>query len=301
MHPIVLNEPFRAVFYAPFYATIARGAAARQGLELRMVTVGDPNLAADQLLRGEADLAWSGPMRPMQRLSRDSAYPLRSFGAVVMRDPFLLMSRVPRPDFAVADLAKLRLGVVSEVPTPWWCLQDDLRRAGLDPLALDLVLDRTMAQNGAALMAGEIDVVMVFEPHAAMLEEQGASVCYAAASRGPCAYSAFYATRNRIAERRTEFGALLRAVAETLAWIGGATPEEISAAIADFFPDQPRARLIRMVARYRSLGIWTATPHFPPAALERLAGAMIGAGAMASFPGFEACVDAALEAEALGG
>ena len=28
MHPITLQEPFRAVFYAPFYAALARGAYA---------------------------------------------------------------------------------------------------------------------------------------------------------------------------------------------------------------------------------------------------------------------------------
>jgi hypothetical protein len=36
---------------------------------------------------------------------------------------------------------------VSEVPTPWWTLQDDIRRAGLDPDAVRRVTDRSMAEN----------------------------------------------------------------------------------------------------------------------------------------------------------
>jgi NitT/TauT family transport system substrate-binding protein len=299
LSPIILNEPFRAVFYAPFYAAEARGAFARQGLDLQMINVGNPAEAAQQLIDGTADLAWSGPMRPMQNLSRDPEHPLRCFGAVVMKDPFLLIGRGQRPGFRIADLAGLRLGVTSEVPTPWWCLQDDIRRAGLDPAGLDLVLGRTMPENAAALLAGEIDVAMLFEPFGAALEERGAAVWYAAAQRGPTSYSAFYATRARIASRRAEFQAMIRAMADTQAWITRADPKEIAMLVAPHFPDTPPAQLHRALARYQSLGIWAETPHFPPAALDRLAHAMISSGVMTRHPGFAACVDAELEESAL--
>ena len=299
MVPIVLNEPFRAIFYAPFYAAESRGAFARQGLDLKMVNVGNPAEAAQQLVDGVADVAWSGPMRPMQNLSRDPNHPLRCFGAVVMKDPFLLLGRGERPEFRIADLATLRLGVTSEVPPPWWCLQDDIRRAGLDPARLNLVLGRTMAENSAALLASEIDVAMVFEPFAAALEEQGARVWYAAAQRGPTSYSAFYATRARIAERADEFRAMIRAVAETQAWIAHADPGEMAEAVSARFTEIPSARLRQALARYQSLGIWAETPRFPPEALDRLAQAMISSGIMTHHPGFAACVDAALEEAAL--
>jgi NitT/TauT family transport system substrate-binding protein len=125
------------------------------------------------------------------------------------------------------------------------------------------------------------------------------TVWYAAAERGPTSYSAFYATRARIAERRAEFQAMIRAVAETQIWITRADPAEIAAAVAPRFPDVPPARLQRALARYQSLGIWAETPRFPPAALDRLAQAMISSGAMTHHPGFAACVDAELEEAAL--
>jgi NitT/TauT family transport system substrate-binding protein len=216
-----------------------------------------------------------------------------------MKDPFLLLGRMERPNFCIADLATLRLGVTSEVPTPWWCLQDDIRRAGLDPLQLDLVLGRTMAENAAALVAGEIDVAMVFEPFGTALEDEDARVWYAAASRGLTSYSAFYATPTRIAERRSEFQAMIRGMAEAQGWITRAHPEEIAETVAPRFPDLPLDRLQRALARYQRLGIWAETPHFPPAALDRLAAAMISSGAMAHHPGFATCVDAELVASAL--
>lgn len=299
MHPITLNEPFRAVFYAPFYVAEARGMFAAQGVDVVRATAGDPTKAAENLLAGVADIAWSGPMRPMMLRDRDPSCPLRSFCAVVMKDPFLLVGRGPRPGFTLANLPALRFGSVSEVPTPWWCLQDDLRRAGIDPDALDRTAGRSMADNIAAVLDGSLDVAQVFEPHAALAEAKGAAVWHRAADRGPSAYTAFYATEARIAERRAEFEAMIRAMATALGWIAEAPPEEIAATIAPLFPDIPRAVLTAALARYQGLHLWSPTPHFPRAAFEQLRGAMTSAGILAGTPTFEACVDEDIVTHAL--
>lgn len=301
MQPVILNEPFRAVFYAPFYVAEARGMFARQGVEVRRDTAGDPNKAAENLLSGRADIAWSGPMRPMLLRDRDPACPLRSFCAVVMKDPFLLVGRQARPGFALTDLPGLRFGTVSEVPTPWWCLQDDIRAAGLDPDALTRVTDRSMAENRAAVMAGSLDVAQMFEPHAALAEAQGGAVWHCAADRGPSAYTAFYATERRIGERSDAFEAMIRAMAEALSWIYAAPPEEIAATVAPMFPDVPRAALTASLARYQGLGLWSRTPHFPREAFEQLQRAMRSAGVIKGAPAFEACVDEAIVTRALAG
>lgn len=300
MQPVILNEPFRAVFYAPFYVAEARGMFARQGVEVRRDTAGDPNKAAENLLSGRADIAWSGPMRPMLLRDRDPACPLRSFCAVVMKDPFLLVGRGERPGFALTDLPGLRFGTVSEVPTPWWCLQEDIRAAGLDPDALTRVTGGSMADNAAAVLAGTLDVAQMFEPHAALLEAQGGTVWHRAADRGPSAYTAFYATEQRIAERRDAFEAMIRAMAEALSWIHAAPAEEIAATVAPMFPDVPRAALAASLARYQGLGLWSPTPHFPREAFDQLQRAMRSAGVIKGAPAFEACVDEAIVTRALG-
>ena len=301
MQPVVLNEPFRAVFYAPFYVAESRGMFAAEGVEVRRDTAGDPNKAAENLLSGRADIAWSGPMRPMWLRDRDPACPLRSFCAVVMKDPFLLVGRAARPGFTLADLPGLRFGTVSEVPTPWWCLQEDLRQAGIDPDALSRVTDRSMAENAAAVMAGALDVAQVFEPHAALAEAAGGAVWHSAADRGPSAYTAFYATEARIAERGAEFEAMIRAMARALTFVNGAPAEDIADAVAPMFPEVPRAALVRALGRYQALGLWPATPHFPRAAFDQLQGAMRSAGVIKGAPAFESCVDEAIVTRALGG
>ena len=54
-------------------------------------------------------------------------------------------------EFQLADLPRLKFATVSEVPTPWLCLQHDLRDQGVDPDRIDRVSDRTMASNLEAL------------------------------------------------------------------------------------------------------------------------------------------------------
>ena len=79
MKPIRLAEPFRAVFYAPFYVAEQRGFYARHGVTVTRATAGDPTKAAEALLADQADVAWSGPMRVIMMRAADPACPLRSF------------------------------------------------------------------------------------------------------------------------------------------------------------------------------------------------------------------------------
>ena len=301
MRPITLNEPFRAVFYAPFYIAESRGFYRRQGVEVTRDTAGDPNKAADNLLAGRVDIAWSGPMRPILLRARDPACPLRSFCAVVMKDPFYLLGAKPNPGFRTADLAGLRIGAVAEVPTPWWCSLLDIAEAGLDAAKLNVTMGPSMAENGVALLAGQLDVAQMFEPFASRVEAAGGHVWQAASDRGPTAYTAFYATEARIAERREEFQAMIRAIAESLAWIYATDAAEIAASVASYFPDVEQPMLAAALTRYQAKRLWSETPHFPRAAFTRLRDSMATAGQLPRLPSFEECVDEAIVAEALGG
>ncbi|SDB70458.1 ABC transporter substrate-binding protein [Belnapia rosea] len=299
MQPLTLIEPFRALFYAPFYLAEAEGLFAREGIDLRMVTAGSTDAAAAMLLAGKADLAWSGPMRPLLLRSRDPGCTLRSFCAVVMRDPFLLVGAAPRPGFALEELPGLRLGLVSEVPTPVWCLRGDLAQAGIDPMAIGEPAGPGMAENAGAVVAGALDVAQLFEPFACRVEDAGGAVWHAQANRGLTAYTAFYATEAGIAARRPALIGMVRAMQAALARIRQAPAEAVAAAIATRFPEVPEAHRVRAIARYQSLGLWEAGPAFPREAFDRLGAAMLAAGAITHVPPFEDCVDTALEAEAL--
>ena len=290
-HQLKVQEPFRALFYAPYYAALARGDYAAEGVAVTLLPGTVPSLAKDSVLDRTADLAWGGPMRLLLAHDADHACPLRLFGAVVMGDPFFLVGRQPNPGFKLRDLAQMTLGTVSEVPTPWWTLQDDIRQAGLDPLSIKRVTDRPMGENAAAVAAGTLDVAQLFEPLVSQMEAAGTGhVWYAQASRGPTSYTAFYARNDVIAAKRAAMEAMVRGLARTLTWFAGASPEEIVACIADFFTGGDTALMARAIQRYKSVNLWTKTPHFPPEALAQLERGMLSAGAIKRTPGFAGLV-----------
>jgi len=151
--PVTLQESLRGLLYAPYYAALALGAYRQEGLTIDFVSASAPAEAPAGLFSGTVDVAWGGPMRVMQMYETRPDCDLVCFGEVVTRDPFLLIGREPNPDFTLADLYGKRVATVSEVPTPWLCLQEDLRRAGLDPDALPRITDRSMADAAAAFAA----------------------------------------------------------------------------------------------------------------------------------------------------
>jgi NitT/TauT family transport system substrate-binding protein len=177
-------ENFRAVFYAPFYASRALGFYADEGVEVEWLGVSAPGDGVAGLRNGTVDLTWGGPMRVMKDRDLRANSPLVCFCEVVGRDPFCLVGRSQQA-FRLADLARLRIATVAEVPTPWMCLQHDLREHGIDPHRLDRAADRPMSENLAALRAGAVDVVQLFEPYVSFaLEEHIGRVLYAASDRG---------------------------------------------------------------------------------------------------------------------
>jgi NitT/TauT family transport system substrate-binding protein len=292
---IRLSENFRAVFYAPFYATQALGFYAREGVEVAFIGSSVPGDAVAGLLDGSVDLTWGGPMRVMKAHDAQPESPLVCFCEVVARDPFYLVGRADLTDFRLADLSRLRFATVSEVPTPWMCLQHDLRLAGIDPDRLDLVSDRTMPENVAALRDGRLDVAQVFEPFVAMAVRDGiGKILYTASRRGPTVYTSFIASRARIARDREAFAAMTRAVGTMQAWLAANGTDELAAATASFYPDVARDTLATALRRYGEAGLWAATPAMSRDGFARLADSLVSGRFLSRHPTYEDCVEQSL-------
>jgi NitT/TauT family transport system substrate-binding protein len=297
MH-VKLSENFRAVFYAPFYATHALGFYASEGVEVELLNSPAPAAAASGLLDGTIDLSWGGPIRVMKARDLDTRSPLVCFCEVAARDPFFLIGKADRAGFRLADLPRLKLATVSEVPTPWLCLQHDLREQGVDPTALNRVTDRTMADNLDALRKGELDVAQMFEPYVSMALRAGAGdILYAASSRGPTVYTTFLATRDSIRRNRAAFDAVIRAMRRTQAWVAEHSAEELADAVAPFYPDVAPEILASSLARYRDAELWARTPAISRQGFMRLADSLKSGGFISRMHAYEDCVDQSLGSE----
>jgi NitT/TauT family transport system substrate-binding protein len=297
---ITLSENFRALFYTPFYAAHATGAYARHGVQVDFRLSSDPNRTAAALRSGEVDVMWGGPLRVLLTHDADPASDIVCFCDVVARDPFFIIGREPRPSFRPADLTSVRLGTVSEVPTPWLCLQDDIRRDGADPATVVRTTTETMAANAAALRGGTLDAVQLFQPYAEELLTSGAGhLWYAAANRGLTAYTTLVTRRSVLQQKRPELLGMVRAMHQTLRWIRTTPGAEIQRALAGYFPDIPPAIYIAAIDRYRALDLYGADPVTRREGFDRLAAAMRSGSALKRDVPFEECVDNSLAEEAV--
>ncbi|SKA01388.1 NitT/TauT family transport system substrate-binding protein [Enhydrobacter aerosaccus] len=289
---IILSENFRALFYAPFYAAEATGAFKAAGVEVVLKPSPEPGAAVAALKSGEVDVMWGGPLRVMLSHQADPACDLVCFCDVVARDPFFVIGNRPRPDFSLTDLATIRFATVSEVPTPWICLQQDIRRAGLDPDTLERVTDRSMAENEAALAAGTIEAVQLFQPYAERLIRSGAGhVWYAAANRGRTAYTTLVTRRGVLEDRADEIARMVQAFHRTLGWFAGAPALEIARTLSRYFPELAVPLFAQCIERYRDLKLWATDPVVRREGYDRLHTAMRSAGALTRDIPFEAVVD----------
>ena len=293
MH-VKLSENFRAVFYAPFYATHALGFYTGEGVEVELLNSPAPAAAAAGLLDGSIDISWGGPMRVMKARDEDAASPLVCFCEVAARDPFFLVGKSDPSTFRLHDLTQRKLGIVSEVPTPWLCLQHDLRLQGIDPAAIDCVAGRTMADNLEALRQGRLDVAQMFEPYVSMALRDGAEILYAANSRGPTVYTTYLASRDSIARNRAAFEAMVRATRRTLAWVAEHSADELTDAVAPFYPHVAGELLASSLRRYHAAGLWARTPEVSRQGFARLADSLHSAGFIAKLHAYEDCVDESL-------
>jgi NitT/TauT family transport system substrate-binding protein len=295
-----LYENFRFVLYAPFYAAHAIGAYAAEGLDVELLPSPGIGRAEEELLAGSVDVLWMGPMRVMKHHATNPGSSLVCFAEIVCRDPFSLVGRRPKPDFKLSDLSGMRFATVSEVPTPWLCLQEDLRHAGLDPERLDRIPDRSMAENLADLLEDRIDAAQLFEPVVEQaLVSGGAHIWHEASSRGRTSYTAFVTTRDRLASEPEPLLRMTRAMYRTQQWISSHSPSDLASAIGSFFPKLEPRVLVGALTRYVAQGVWGRDPVLPEGGFERLGRALVSAGFIPRQIAFAECVDNSLAMKVL--
>jgi len=273
---ISLLENFRALFYTPYYASFEINAYDRAGVDVTLAEASTPGSGIDAIASGEPVITWGGPMRVLKDHSENPKSDLICFCEVVGKDPFHILGREPKPDFTLQDLTNVKLATFSEAPTPWNCLQEDLRRADIDPASIDRITDGAAADNIDAFMSSSVDAIQILEPYTEQLLTSGkAHLWYEGASRGVCSYTTFYTGRAFVNQHEQEMLAMTNAMAETLKWVYAEDAMTVAKAIAKYFPDEDVALLARSLKRYQAAEIWNKTPTFNQQGLERLLAGLI--------------------------
>ena len=290
---IKLAENFRAVFYAPFYATHALGLFAREGLSISLLDSPSPGAGIAELAQGNIDVMWGGPLRVIKERDQHprTGASLVAFCEVAAKDPFFLVGKGDPASFKLTDLLHLKLASVSEVPTPWLCLEEDLRDAGVDPLKIARIPDKLMQENVRALIKGDVDVAQLFEPYVSQAIEQGAGrVLHAAHTRGYTAYTTFISTVDGMQRNREAFDAMIRAIEHFGPWLAEHGAAELARVVAPFYPDLAQETLVSAMARYQQAGLWTCRRVISRTGFARLGKSMYHSGYIGHMPDYEDCV-----------
>jgi NitT/TauT family transport system substrate-binding protein len=283
---------FHLPFYTPLWVAERRGAFREEGLDVTIVTP-PPGKTVDMIMSGEADLALSGVMRSFILADRPEPRHLVAIAEVNSRDGFFILSRERADGFRWSDLAGKRLALFGLAPTPWMCLQDVMRRNGVDPGTITLLHGLGVAEGIAALRDGGADYLQTGQPMAEELLEDG--VAHLAAAQAPgvghVPYSSFIVTPEVRRTRPDLCEKAVRALARALRWMAGQGGGAIADLIAPEFPDTRPAILHQVVGRYHAAGTWSDGPRQKREAFERL-GAMLAAGGLiARAASYDALVD----------
>jgi NitT/TauT family transport system substrate-binding protein len=273
-----LYENLRTVSYAPFYIAETLKLFETHGVEVEMSLSASTEETALGLLEGRMDVAFGGPMRVMLHHDQDPMCPLVCFCQVVGPEPFMLIGNTPRPDFYLRQLPMHRLAVVSEVPTPWLLLQDDLQRVGVDPASLQRTAPATMEENVAALARGDVDVIQVMEPEAELALSAGAHLWHACCVRGSVGFTTFYARRDYLDANTEACKRLSTAVMAATEHLYEAPPEASATLIQERFPHIEQQHLANSIERYQRHRIWTTQSALAASEFVRLKAALLAGG-----------------------
>lgn len=292
---ITLAENFRAIFYTPFYLLKTLKLAEQAGLEIAWLPPGSPGGAIDAVKDGSVDLTWGGPMRVMKDhdTTEENGQSLLCFGEVVSRDPFFLLGKKTLGRFELAQLRQLRMARVSEVPTPWLCLQADLRDQGLNVREIEplLVQGLSMSEQMTAMKAGKLDVAHLFEPLVSdVLQDSAYQVLYPAHTRGPTVYTTLICSRDGWDKNHVTFGKLVQILGDLQSWLHAQTPAHLTEHMQPFFPDTDHAILESAIGNYLHNGIWAKNPSMSKTGFDRLSYSLNSGGFIRTQIAFDSCI-----------
>ena len=149
-----------------------------------------------------------------------------------------------------------------------------------------------MPENLAALRAGTVDVIQIFEPWVEQALLAGdASICHVAADRGLTSYTTLYTRRPFLQQHPDVAEQFVRGIYDAQRWIAAHDAGALADLVRDFFPDLERPVLTGGIRRYLDNSVWGRTPWLEREGFERQAAGLSSGGLIGPPPAYEDCID----------
>ena len=271
---------FHSLFYTPHFVAMHLGVFERQKLAVEVRTADSGGELTSALVKGEAELGLSGPIRGLDLAEKGSPDRIISIIQVNNRDGFFVVGHGPQPRFQWADLMGSRVILFAEAETPWLCLQQVLRNYGIDIGAITRITKVPTEQAVQMFLRGEADYIEQGQPAVERLVHSGRGSVVASEGDavGAIPFSAYLTTPAYAASHAEVLQRFTEAYYHAQQWIFQHAAEEISQLISPSFPDVEPDIRTRAVRRYLTQETWSRDPLLREEGFNYLQDILIGGG-----------------------
>jgi NitT/TauT family transport system substrate-binding protein len=251
-----------SAFYSPLISTLAAGFLKEQGLEGVYSVLGKGQRSHVLIRDGAVDIMQSAVSSNWKAAEAGESPLPAHFAQINRRDGFFLAARQADAEFSWQKLEGKTL-LADHGLQPLVMLKYAVHFNGADWSRIHVVDAGAPEEMEAAFRAGAGDYIQLQAPAPDQLERDGAgwTVVSAGQSMPPVAFSSLCASREFLAT--PECAAFLRAYAKAREWVRQASPAQVAAAEASYFPGVAAEALASAIRRYQALGCWEGAIGIP--------------------------------------
>lgn len=260
----------RSVIYAPHHVAVALGFFGDEGLEVETNYDSGPggSWLADTLVDGAADLARGGIWLPI--LYRRRIADLRLISLLCDRNPQVFLARKTSSVFEIRSIEGALVLLPSAATSQWMFLRGVLQERAVDVSATRFIRDLEASTMARLWRAGFGDYILTNPPLADSLIEMGYSIAGTMAEMGGrVPWSVYYASHSFLESNREVAVAFVRALVRAQRWMQARSSRQVTALIAEDFPEIAPLQLESAVERMMKTKIWTGRAELSPEPLSR--------------------------------
>lgn len=304
---IVIAEVTHSVFYAPQYVALSQGFFEEEGLNVTYMTTPGADKVMAALLSGDCQIGLAGAEASIYVYNEGQQDYAIMFAQLTQKDGNFLVGRERVDDFKFALLKNSEILGGRRGGMPEMVLEYALKLNGLqvgrdDPTKeVNVRTDVQFAALAGAFSSGQGDYVVLFEPTATLLENEGKGYVLTSLGNetGIIPYTNYFTTKSFMEENSDIVQKFTNAIYKAQKWVYNHTPEEIAMACIAHFPESTLTDLIKVMKRYKDIEAWAPQPLLEKTNYERFMDIMVEAGELEKRAPYEKIVNVKFASESM--
>ena len=293
LEPVTLNEVAHSIFYAPQYVAIELGYFEEEGIDLNLVTGFGADKVMTSLISGDAQIGFMGSESSIYVYAEGSEDYAVNFAQLTQRAGNFLVGRTPDEDFTWEDLKGSYVLGGRAGGMPEMVFEYILKKNGIDPKT-DLTIDQSIdfGLTAAAFTSNDADYTVEFEPHATMLEEEGAGYVLASlgVDSGYVPYTAYCAKKSYFEGHEDIIQGFTNAIQKGMDYVNTHSAEEIAKVIQPQFEETSLETITTIIERYQSQDTWKTDTIFTEESFQLLQDILMDSGELDEYVPYEELV-----------